>query len=42
MTSYTLPPDVEAKLCTPSLIVYADVVRANIERIKSACGGAER
>ena len=42
LARYKLPTALEQRLCTPSLVVYADVLRQNVERVIKACGGARR
>jgi D-serine deaminase-like pyridoxal phosphate-dependent protein len=37
--AYALPPELAARLLSPSLVIYAERVRANIGRILSALGG---
>ena len=42
LARYKLPTALEQRLCSPSLVVYADVLRQNVERVIKACGGAQR
>jgi hypothetical protein len=42
LARYQLPRALEQRLCTPSLVIYADVLRQNVERVVKACGGAHR
>ena len=42
LARYKLPAALEQRLCSPSLVVYADVLRQNVERVIKACGGAHR
>ena len=42
LARYKLPTALEQRLCTPSLVIYADVLRQNVERVIKACGGARR
>ena len=42
LARYKLPTALEQRLCTPSLVIYADVLRQNVERVIKACGGAQR
>jgi D-serine deaminase-like pyridoxal phosphate-dependent protein len=42
LARYKLPTALEQRLCSPSLVIYADVLRQNVERVIKACGGAQR
>ena len=42
LARYKLPTALEQRLCSPSLVVYADVLRQNVDRVIEACGGARR
>ena len=42
LARYKLPTALEQRLCTPSLVIYADVLRQNVDRVIKACGGAHR
>ena len=42
LARYKLPTALEQRLCSPSLVIYADVLRQNVERVIKACGGAHR
>ena len=42
LARFKLPTALEQRLCTPSLVIYADVLRQNVERVIKACGGAQR
>ena len=39
---HRLPAEVEARLCTPALVIYGDVVRGNIAKVIEACGSPRR
>ena len=38
LARYKLPTTLEQRLCSPSLVIYADVLRQNVERVIKACG----
>ena len=42
LARYKLPTTLEQRLCSPSLVIYADVLRQNVERVIKACGAAQR
>ena len=42
LARYQLPRALEQRLCTPSLVIYADVLRQNVERVIKACNGTDR
>ena len=35
---HRLPAELEARLCTPALVIYGDIVRGNIAKVIEACG----
>jgi D-serine deaminase-like pyridoxal phosphate-dependent protein len=39
MTDYMLPPDLEERLLSPALVIWLDVVRANLRRMEELLGG---
>ena len=39
MNTYTLPASLREQLLSPALIVYMDMVRANVQRVIDAVGG---